>query len=173
MKVLRKFPATRSSQPITDDLRNRKGSYPDRYFTLRSTYLQGRPPQSVNMYWRRFSISEIPLNNQEEFNAWLLARWVEKDQLLEEFFATGRFPSNLQASISSNGAPPDQKREAPIPYLETSIRLAHWIEIGKIFIVFTGVILLFKLTKLWGEQLLVHYSDMRVMSLGILNGHVN
>ncbi|KAJ5232011.1 hypothetical protein N7468_004967 [Penicillium chermesinum] len=37
-----------------------KGSYPDKYFTLRSTLIQGRPPTSVNMHWRRFAVADIP-----------------------------------------------------------------------------------------------------------------
>ncbi|RDW61901.1 putative RNA polymerase II transcription elongation factor (Ctr9) [Aspergillus mulundensis] len=75
------------------------GSYADKYFTLRSTYVQGRPPTSVNMYWRRFAVANIPLDDQDEFDAWLRARWTEKDELLDQYFETGRFPSALAGSI--------------------------------------------------------------------------
>lgn len=43
------------------------------------------------MHWRRFRISEIPLRDADEFHQWLLARWREKDGLLEGFMDSGRF----------------------------------------------------------------------------------
>ncbi|KAL1969048.1 hypothetical protein VTN77DRAFT_882 [Rasamsonia byssochlamydoides] len=125
-----------------------KGCYPDQYFTLRSTYGQGRPPKSVNMYWRRFAVSDIPLDDQKDFEAWLLARWREKDELLEEFFENGRFPSDLASSISPKGSL-DQREEATRGYIETDIRLAHWSEIGQIFAVLTGLALLLRF--FWGS----------------------
>ncbi|KAL2013492.1 hypothetical protein VTN00DRAFT_1017 [Thermoascus crustaceus] len=128
-----------------------KGSYPDQYFTLRSTYLQGRPPKSVNMHWRRFAVSEIPLDDQKEFEAWLIARWVEKDQLLEEFYEKGRFPTELEGSISG-GVSDDQKSAASAGYVETDVRLAHWTEAGQIFAVLAAVASLLKLLKLWDSR---------------------
>ncbi|OJJ48800.1 hypothetical protein ASPZODRAFT_149798 [Penicilliopsis zonata CBS 506.65] len=110
-----------------------KGSYPDKYFTLRSTYIQGRPPTSVNMHWRRFAIEDIPLDDQEAFDEWLRARWTEKDQLLEECFETGRFPSQLAGHIDIDGVPDKQKAAASAGYIETPVRLSHWAEIGRIF----------------------------------------
>lgn len=131
---------------------NRKGSFPDQYFTLRSTYLQGRPPKSVNMHWRRFAVSEIPLDDQKEFEAWLVARWAEKDQLLEEYHETGKFPTDLEDSISG-GESADQKAVASAGYAEADVRLVHWTEVGQIFGVLAAVASLFKLLpKLWSSR---------------------
>jgi Acyltransferase C-terminus len=122
-----------------------KGIYPDRYFTLRSTYGQGRPPKSVNMYWRRWAIADIPLDDQKAFEEWLLKRWREKDALLDQFFETGRFPTSLGSSIDTNDIPAKQKAEAARGYIETEIILARWIEIAEIF----AVLLLFGILFRW------------------------
>ncbi|KAL4817841.1 acyltransferase-domain-containing protein [Aspergillus spinulosporus] len=105
-----------------------KGSYADKYFTLRSTYVQGRPPTSVNMYWRRFAVADIPLDDQQEFDAWLRARWTEKDELLEEYFETGRFPSALAGSIEVGYGDATQLNAAENGYAEAHVRLGHWTE---------------------------------------------
>ncbi|QGA17041.1 hypothetical protein EYB26_004711 [Talaromyces marneffei] len=112
-----------------------KGIYPDRYFTLRSTYGQGRPPKSVNMYWRRWALEEIPLDDPKDFEQWLLERWREKDALLDQFFETGRFPTSLDSSIETQNIPAKQKDEASRGYAETEIQLARWIEVVEIFAV--------------------------------------
>ena len=126
-------------------------SFPDKYFTLRSTYLQGRPPKCVNMHWRRFAVSEIPLDDQKHFDAWLRARWMEKDQLLDQCFESGRFPSDLAGSVDSGDASAPRKLSASPAYVETHVRLAHWYEIGQIFAVVAGVAGLCRVSqKLWG-----------------------
>ncbi|KAL4805997.1 protein prenylyltransferase [Aspergillus unguis] len=106
-----------------------RGSYADKYFTLRSTYLQGRPPTSVNMYWRRFAVADIPLDDQQEFDAWLRARWTEKDELLEQYFQTGRFPSALAGSINVGFGDAKQLKAAESGYAEAHVKLGHWTEI--------------------------------------------
>ncbi|KAL5334553.1 hypothetical protein BJX70DRAFT_391322 [Aspergillus crustosus] len=105
-----------------------KDSYADKYFTLRSTYVQGRPPTSVNMYWRRFAVEDIPLVDQAEFDVWLRARWTEKDDLLEQYFETGRFPSDLAGSIDVASADANQFSAAENGYVEAHVRLSHWTE---------------------------------------------
>jgi 1-acyl-sn-glycerol-3-phosphate acyltransferase len=62
-------------------------------YTLRSSFIEGRPPKSVNMYWRRYKISSIPIDNDRVFSRWLLNRWREKNYLLEYFTKFGYFPS--------------------------------------------------------------------------------
>ncbi|ODM23536.1 hypothetical protein SI65_01125 [Aspergillus cristatus] len=127
-----------------------RGSYPDKYFTLRSTCLQGRPPKCVNMHWRRFRISEIPLDDQKDFEEWLLARWTEKDQLLEECYETGRFPTDLAGTIEAGNVSEKQKTAASNGYAETSVRLGHWTELLQVFGVLFGVACLCKLPSLMG-----------------------
>lgn len=45
------------------------------------------------MYWRRFAVSSIP-TEASAFEAWIRERWDEKDKLIEDFLATGRFPAD-------------------------------------------------------------------------------
>lgn len=76
---------------------------------------------------------------------------MEKDQLLEEFYEKGRFPTELEGSISG-GASDDQKSAASAGYVETDVRLVHWTEAGQIFTVLAAVASLLKLPKLWGSR---------------------
>jgi hypothetical protein len=96
------------------------------------------------MYWRRFLVSDIPLDDQKDFETWLLARWREKDQLLDEFFETGRFPTDLGSLVLPKGVTVGQQAEAARGYVETDIRLAHWLEIAQIFAVPAGLALFFR-----------------------------
>ncbi|RDL39341.1 Acyltransferase [Venustampulla echinocandica] len=95
------------------------------FFTLRSMYLQGRPPPSVNMHWRRFVLNDIPLNTPEEFDLWLRERWYEKDALIEHYLTTGRL---LADTAATKGATHDG-------YIDTEVKLTHWWEVGNIFVV--------------------------------------
>ncbi|KAM0205434.1 hypothetical protein ACHAPA_009706 [Fusarium lateritium] len=70
-----------------------RGGFGEEYFGLVSTYFQGRAPKSVNFYWRRFRLSDMPLDDQEAFNLWLREEWYKKDALMEEYLTTGRFPA--------------------------------------------------------------------------------
>jgi hypothetical protein len=69
------------------------------------------------MHWRRFAVNEIPLDDQKEFEAWLVARWAEKDELMDEFFETGKFPSDLEGSIPCDSSDEDQKIAAAHGYV--------------------------------------------------------
>jgi lysocardiolipin and lysophospholipid acyltransferase len=99
---------------------------------LRSMYLEGRTPKSVNMYWRRFAVSDIPLDDPKEFDQWLLEKWREKDALMEKYITTGRFPGfkdseliGVDSTVSSESG----------RYIETEIKAEHWWEFSKIFVV--------------------------------------
>lgn len=107
-----------------------RGGYGEDFFTLSSTYFQGRPPKSVNFYWRRFALADIPLENQEEFDKWLCERWYEKDQLMEQYVSTGRFPAN-GAGIKG--------------HLETEVKTQYWWEFLKIFMPVGTFALLFNI----------------------------
>lgn len=87
-------------------------------FTLRSVYFQGRPPKSVNLHFRRFRVADIPVDDQQAMNSWLLARWREKDELVEAFMRTGRFPSD-KGAVSIEGGPED---EFKTPFINTEVR---------------------------------------------------
>ncbi|EFR00855.1 hypothetical protein MGYG_09034 [Nannizzia gypsea CBS 118893] len=115
-----------------------KGSFPDSYFTIRSTYLKCRPPRVVNFYWRRFAFEDIPLENQEEFEAWLFERWAEKDQLLDTFIETGKFPPFEDADlVEMDPNNPDIQTTSGKNhgYVEGEVRLNYWAEICRVFAV--------------------------------------
>jgi lysocardiolipin and lysophospholipid acyltransferase len=80
------------------------------------------------MYWRRFAMSSIPLSDTKEFEDWLLTRWQEKDAILEQWYNTGRFPSDSQSADSQKGIDPDG-------FIETEMTLNNWMEIGQLYVV--------------------------------------
>jgi lysocardiolipin and lysophospholipid acyltransferase len=107
-----------------------RGGYGEEYFTLGSTYFRGRPPKSVNFYWRRFALADMPLDDEEKFSKWMQDRWYEKDDLLEQYISTGRFPAN-GAGIKG--------------HIETEVRTRHWWEFIKIFVMLGSFGLTFRL----------------------------
>ncbi|KAM0327590.1 hypothetical protein ACHAQA_005883 [Verticillium albo-atrum] len=117
-----------------------RGKFGQDYFTLSSTYFQGRPPKSVNFYWRRFKVTDIPLEDAAAFEVWLRERWYEKDQLMEQYLSTGRFPALV-----------GHKQQ----YLESEIRTKNWWDFSQIFVVFAAFSLLCRIfvtswARFWG-----------------------
>ncbi|KAL8942633.1 MAG: hypothetical protein Q9216_001546 [Gyalolechia sp. 2 TL-2023] len=104
------------------------GQYASEIFTIQAAYFGGKPPKSVNMYWRRFDIWSIPVENDREFDNWLRARWIEKDQLLEHYQKTGRFPADTGIDEL-----PDGKKRRGAGYIETEIKPNKWYEYLQIF----------------------------------------
>ena len=80
------------------------------------------------MYWRRFAVSSIPLDDSRAFEIWLRARWTEKDQLLDLYLRTGHFPAD--AGVDKT---PEGKTRRGAGYIETEIRPFHWYEFLQIF----------------------------------------
>lgn len=105
-----------------------RGQYAQDIFTLQAGYLEGRPPKSVGMHWRRFAVKDIPFQNQKVFELWLIARWREKDVLMEQYMRTGQFPADTGATKMKSG---EVKRGAG--RLEVQIRSSHWYEFLQIF----------------------------------------
>lgn len=68
------------------------------------------------MHWRRFKVSDIPLESLEDFHAWLIERWNEKEVLLGEHAKTGHFPSSINQGKS----------------ITTEVKLGHWWEIWQL-----------------------------------------
>ncbi|KAK4690495.1 hypothetical protein P7C71_g6307, partial [Lecanoromycetidae sp. Uapishka_2] len=138
-----------------------RGSYGQDIFTLRSTYFQGRPPKSVNMYWRRFATSSIPIEDPKQFEQWLTTLWREKDALIEQYVENGRFPADeghdAEGEPAMNGKA-NSKVAKGAGFIETEVKLAHWYEIGQIFVVLAMFALVFNiLAKIWN---LVFYGDL-------------
>lgn len=105
------------------------GEYGQDIFSLRSVYFQGRPPKSVNMHWRRFAVKDIPIDDKDAMHEWTLARWKEKDELLDKFLETGKFPASVEAVSIENG--PDD--EFKTPYINTEVKPRSPIEFLQIF----------------------------------------
>lgn len=109
------------------------------------------------MYWRRFAISTIPLDDAKEFELWLRQRWLEKEALLEGYLQTGRFPADecQDADLKpvTNGYESAKKIEGP-GIIETEVRLENWYEIGQIFVVLLTFALIANiLAKVWNVAL--------------------
>ena len=105
-----------------------RGQYAQDIFTLKAGYLDGNPPKSVSMYWRRFAVKDIPINNQKAFELWLTVRWREKDLLMEHYMKFGKFPADRGASKYKSG-----KVLRGAGHLEVQIRSSHWYEFLQIF----------------------------------------
>lgn len=97
-----------------------RGKFGEQFFSLSSTYFQGRPPKSVNFHWRRFRIADIPLDNAEEFDVWLREVWYRKDELMEEYLTNGRLPP------MEGGGP---------AYVEAEVKTKSPLEILQVFVV--------------------------------------
>ena len=127
----------------------RHGQFGEELFTLRSTYLEGRPPKSVNMHWRKFAVSKIPINDSKAFEEWLYERWKEKDQLLEHYQQTGRFPAD-EGKDTWNGGVSPHKVAFGAGHIETEVQPAHIVEVLQIYVPFASVLLgYYVLRKFW------------------------
>ena len=106
----------------------RHGQYALDTFTIPQAYLKGNPPKSVNMYWRRFAVSTIPINDAKAFEHWLRSRWHEKDMLINEYLRTGRFPAD-----DGIDKLPDGSVRRGAGHIETEIKAFKWYEFLQIF----------------------------------------
>ncbi|KIW00727.1 uncharacterized protein PV09_07712 [Verruconis gallopava] len=128
-----------------------RGQYGQDIFTLRSIYLRGLAPKSVNMYWRRYAVASIP-KDQAAFDAWLLARWREKDALLEYYMQHGRFPAledDDEEKTVPNGAGM-AKEGSKGGWIETELKPRSRFEFLQIFIPSMTIVLVLNLIrKFW------------------------
>ena len=108
-----------------------QGQYGQDIFTLRSSFFEGRPPKSVNMYFRRFKISDIPMDNDEAFGRWLNNRWREKDYILEYFNKYNAFPTEDpgQALAAAEG----KRKPSHAKMIGTEVKGGGWDEFLSIF----------------------------------------
>ncbi|CAD6593130.1 MAG: hypothetical protein ASARMPREDX12_006854 [Alectoria sarmentosa] len=101
-----------------------EGQYGQDIFTLRSTYFERHPQAPIHMHWRRFKISDIPLETLEDFHVWLIERWNDKEALLDEHSKTGHFPSSINQGKS----------------ITTEVKLGRWWEIWQLGAVLAPVL---------------------------------
>lgn len=123
-----------------------RGGYSEEQYGISSTYFKGQPPKSVNFYWRRFRVDDIPLEDAEEFDLWLRNRWYEKDQLIDGYLETGRFPP-MPSSIEG-----DAKTDDADGYVETDVRTKSVGEFTRIYVVLGSVYLVWRsVARVWGK----------------------
>ena len=108
-----------------------QGQYGQDIFTLRSSFFEGRPPKSVNMFWRRFKISDIPIHNDEAFGRWLNNRWREKDYILEYFYRFNHFPAEDAAKALA--AAEGKRKPNHARTIGTEVQGGGWDEFLSIF----------------------------------------
>lgn len=108
-----------------------KGMYGQDIYTLRSSFFEGRPPKSVNMYWRRYKISDIPLDNDAAFGRWLNNRWREKDYLLEYFYKFSHWPAT--DAVTAMAAVEGKKEPNHAKSISTHVEGGGWDEFLSIF----------------------------------------
>lgn len=88
------------------------------------------------MHWRRFKVSEIPLETLEDFHAWLIERWNEKETLLQEHAKTGQFPSSINQGKS----------------ITTEVKLDRWWEIWQLGAVLAPLLAgVFAVSRIFGQ----------------------
>lgn len=105
-----------------------RGTYAQDIFTISTSYFGGRPPKSVNMYWRRFRVSNIPLDDDKKFEFWLRSRWMEKDKFIEQFHRSGRFPADSGTNYNHQG-----HMTRGCGYIETEVKPKYWYEFLQVF----------------------------------------
>ena len=80
-------------------------------------------------------MSAIPVDDAKAFEGWLRDRWTEKDELLEQYVQTGRFPASDEDA--SDGEPAGkgrhQRTARSAGYLETQVKQANPLEFLQIF----------------------------------------
>lgn len=105
-----------------------RGEYAQDIFTVKTAYFEGQPPKSVNMYWRRFALSSIPIDDPVAFEVWLRARWMEKDGLIEAYHRYGRFPADRGAHKTREG-----RIIRGAGHIEAKVKSDSWYEFLHIF----------------------------------------
>lgn len=105
------------------------------------------------MYWRRFAVCSIPIEDPQQFELWLRQRWLEKEELLEQYVRDGRFPAD--EGSDSEGEPATMREGGSkilqgAGFIETEVKLANWYEVGQIFVLMVVYALVANiLAKMW------------------------
>lgn len=70
---------------------------------------------------------------------------------MDQYFETGRFPSELAGSIKADHAVDGQQVAASAGFVESYARLHHWSELGLIFVVLVSVAFFCKFVTSWAQ----------------------
>ncbi|QLQ80402.1 hypothetical protein HG537_0D04030 [Torulaspora globosa] len=71
-----------------------RNDYGEMIYRLPNIFVRGQTPKLVDMHIRAFKLSEIPVDDEEEFSQWLYEVWKEKDNLMENYYRDGTFTSD-------------------------------------------------------------------------------
>ena len=104
------------------------GTFAQDIFTVGASYFGGRPPKSVNMYWRRFKMNTIPLDDPKKFELWLRLRWREKDKFIDYYLQHGKFPADTGSNNNFKG-----ESVHGAGHIEAEIRPKYWYEFMQVF----------------------------------------
>lgn len=97
------------------------------------------------MYWRRYAVSDIPVDDREAFDAWLAERWREKDELLDGYLETGLFPTDKAHTPEGSGIEDG--------FINTEVKIRSIQEIGTIFVVLASLTMILRLgSQLWNMR---------------------
>uniref|UniRef100_A0A914VH91 Acyltransferase C-terminal domain-containing protein n=1 Tax=Plectus sambesii TaxID=2011161 RepID=A0A914VH91_9BILA len=78
-----------------------------------------RSPQKTHLLYRVYKVNEVSTESEETVRDWFYDRWVEKDQLLDDFYKTGEFAPSY-----------DQNRGRKVEYSTFECLTAHVFWIG-------------------------------------------
>ena len=107
------------------------------------------------MYWRRFAVSKIPIDDPKAFEKWVNKVWLEKEALLEHFKENGRFPADEGEERTEDDADGGEIGSTKgdlkgTGFIEVEVRLGHPLELAQIFVVLGAYALVANiLAKFW------------------------
>lgn len=105
-----------------------------------------RPPCITHMHYRRYAITDVPYNSMESLRDWVYTRWTEKEELLNEFYCTEKFP-HLPKSQRIKEESTDSLPKAGIP---RRITMSEWqIVFLHVFFISSSVFHCYLLRKMW------------------------
>lgn len=105
-----------------------------------------RPPCITHLYYRRYAITDVECKTMESLRDWVYDRWIEKEELLNEFYHTGMFPHLPESqrikekstdSLQNTGIP------RPITMSELQIVFLH------VFFISSSLFHCYLLHKIW------------------------
>ncbi|KFM73636.1 Acyl-CoA:lysophosphatidylglycerol acyltransferase 1, partial [Stegodyphus mimosarum] len=117
---------------------------PHKPLDLLAICASSRPSCVTYLHYRRYSVNDVPLDNMEALRDWVYKRWSEKDELLEEYYRTGKFPSLPKSQ--RNNKNDDLMCEIKSRRIEMS---NWWIAFLHLFFISSSIFHYFLLRRMW------------------------
>jgi len=122
------------------------GEIPEQVYTLHKIYFESRGPTGVHVHLRRFRVADLP-NDEEAFAKWLNEVWAEKDALMAEFYARGRFPVGGEVGLEKKGMRADSLKEEG--RVQLPIRLHSLLDLTQIWFYLIPYVPIVHVLKNW------------------------